>query len=204
MTIDPVSGAPFVTENGPSSFDEINRIEAGWNLGWPDISGPANGGSPSGPGEYHDPVASYEDIVVPTGIAFADPADAQESFAGDLFFATFGEGTIHRLKLNEERTAAVEDEVFLNHRQPIIAVEWGPEGLYFSTQDAIGVMAIGGRAASGEPSPEPSEEATPQPTPSATLPPRELNPAGTIVFIVVAGILAFGVIYTLRRGRALR
>jgi glucose/arabinose dehydrogenase len=205
LTIDPVSGDAFVTENGPESFDEVDRVGKGWNLGWPDISGPREGVDPAGPGEYHDPVASYEQIVVPTGLAFADPADAQERFAGDLFFGTYGEGTIHRLQLNQSRTTAVEDDIFFRSDEPIVGVEWGPEGLYFSTPTSIGLLAIGGRASGGASSPEPTETASPaSPSPSPSLPPRELDPAGTAVFIVVAAILAFGLVYTLRRGRALR
>ena len=205
MTIDPVSGAAFVTENGPEAFDEINRVDAGWNLGWPEISGPSNGATPSGPGEYHDPVAAYEQIIVPTGIAFADPRDGGE-FAGDLFFGTYQEMTIHRLALNKGRTQAVQDEVVYRSDEPIIAMEWGPGGLYFSTPTSIKLLPLGGRAegAGGEPSPSPGSTQSPSPSVSPSLPPRELSPAGTIVFLVVAAILAFGVIYTLRRGRALR
>ncbi|MQB01004.1 MAG: hypothetical protein GEU78_12040 [Actinobacteria bacterium] len=201
LTVDPVSGDAFVTENGPESFDEVNRVGSGWNLGWPDVSGPRDGGDPAGPGEYHDPVASYEQIVVPTGLAFADPADAQERFAGNLFFGTYGEQTIHRLVLNQDRTVAVEDEIFFRSDEPIVGMEWGPEGLYFSTPTSVKLLAIGGGAGAAGPSPEPTES---PPSPSPTLPPRELDPAGTVVFIVVAAILASGVVYTLRRGRALR
>lgn len=203
LTVDPVSGDVFVTENGPESFDEVDRVGRGWNLGWPDISGPRDGVDPAGPGEYHDPVSSYEQIVVPTGLAFADPADAQDPYAGDLFFGTFLEQTIHRLRLNDARTAAVDDEVFFRSDEPIVAMEWGPEGLYFSTPTSVRLFAIGGRAGGAAPSPQPTQD-TPSPSPSPSLPPRELDPAGTAVFIVVAAILAFGVIYTLRRGRALR
>jgi hypothetical protein len=117
---------------------------------------------------------------------------------------TFGEQAIHRLTLNQGRTTAVQDDVFYRSDEPIIAMEWGPEGLYFSTPTAIKLLAIGGETTS-QPVPEPTEtEASPEPSPSATLPPRDLDPAGTVVFIVVAAILAFGLIYTLRRGRALR
>ncbi len=40
LTVDPLTGTPWVSENGPESFDEINRIEAGGNYGWPEVSGP--------------------------------------------------------------------------------------------------------------------------------------------------------------------
>jgi len=41
MTFDPLSGELWMTENGDDSFDEINRVEAGFNSGWPQIMGPS-------------------------------------------------------------------------------------------------------------------------------------------------------------------
>jgi glucose/arabinose dehydrogenase len=163
MTIDPVSGAAFVTENGPDAFDEVNRIDGGGNLGWPDISGPAGGADTSGlEGDYADPVADYPDIIVPTGIAFADPKNAVREYAGDLFFGTYGQGAIHRLGLNDARDAAVSDEVFIDEGEPVVALAWGPEGLYYSTTSAVKVVPIarskrGGDGATSEmPSPSPA------------------------------------------------
>jgi aldose sugar dehydrogenase len=40
MTIDPVSGAVWLQENGDDSFSELNRIEPGLNGGWIQIAGP--------------------------------------------------------------------------------------------------------------------------------------------------------------------
>ena len=142
LAIDPVTSAPFVTENGPSSFDEINRIVAGGNYGWPMFSGPADGGAGSLEGTYQDPIAAYEETIVPTGIAFADPATARPSVAGDLFFAAYGDQTIHQVRLNEARDEVVEDTVKFESREPIVAVAWGPRGLYFSTPGAIKVFPL--------------------------------------------------------------
>jgi len=139
---DPGSDALFVTENGPSSFDEINRIERGGNYGWPVFSGPASGSTESLEGEYHDPVAAYESIIVPTGIAFAHPSNAPPEMAGDLFFATYGDQTIHRLELNGAGDAVVDDRVIFESREPIVALAWGPQGLYFSTPGAIKLLPI--------------------------------------------------------------
>ena len=41
LAFDPVSGSLWDQENGDDSFDEINRIDAGSNLGWIQIMGPA-------------------------------------------------------------------------------------------------------------------------------------------------------------------
>jgi len=41
MAIDPVSGSPWLQENGDDSFSELNRVEPGMNGGWVQIMGPA-------------------------------------------------------------------------------------------------------------------------------------------------------------------
>jgi glucose/arabinose dehydrogenase len=40
MSVDPVSGAVWLQENGDDSFSELNRIEPGLNGGWVQIAGP--------------------------------------------------------------------------------------------------------------------------------------------------------------------
>jgi glucose/arabinose dehydrogenase len=40
MAIDPVSGALWYQDNGDDSFDELNRVPAGANLGWTQVMGP--------------------------------------------------------------------------------------------------------------------------------------------------------------------
>ena len=143
LTVDPVSGAAFVTDNGPEQEDEVNRVDMGGNYGWPETVGPApEAFTPSGPGTYHDPVWHHADIVVPTGIAVADPENAAEDVAGDVFFGTFGEQTIRRIELNDARDAAVSDEVYLDVGEPVVALEWGPGGLYFSTPTAIKMIPL--------------------------------------------------------------
>ena len=144
MTEDPVSGDLFVTENGPESHDEVNHIERGGNYGWPDISGPAEDRDTSGfAGDYHDPLLDYPEIIVPTGIAIADPDAALPEYAGELFFGSFGEGGLHHVSLNGQRDRALEDEVLLTEEDGIVAVEWGPGGLYYSTPTSIKFLPLG-------------------------------------------------------------
>jgi aldose sugar dehydrogenase len=58
-------GRLLEAEHGPSAHDEINRIEAGRNYGWPDVRGVA-----SDP-RFVDPVLeSEQDTWAPSGIAF--------------------------------------------------------------------------------------------------------------------------------------
>lgn len=170
MTVDPITGDAFVTDNGPSSHDEVNRIFVGGNYGWPDLLGFAGDARPSGPGEYHDPISVQEDIVVPTGIAIAHPDAAQADVAGDVFYGTFGEQTIRRIELNESRDEAVSDEVFIQEDDPVVALAWGPRGLYYSTPSAIKVVPLaktsrskGSPSKRSSPSPPPERDEAPAP-----------------------------------------
>jgi glucose/arabinose dehydrogenase len=42
LAVDPISGSLWDQQNGDDSFDEINRVEAGSNLGWVQIMGPVS------------------------------------------------------------------------------------------------------------------------------------------------------------------
>ncbi|MFN2490498.1 MAG: sorbosone dehydrogenase family protein [Actinomycetota bacterium] len=206
LAVDPVSGAPFVTENGPSSFDEVNRIVPGGNYGWPVVSGPAEAGAADGlRGSYQDPLLAYPDIVVPTGIAFADPVNARGSVAGDLFFATYGEQAIHRVTLDEARSSATSDEIYLRSDEPVIALAWGPDGLYYSTPGAVALLPLA-RARRDRDAPQ----ATPTPEPQAR-PPADDAPSqkssGTNLALVgaaVAAIVALGLAVALGAARRKR
>jgi glucose/arabinose dehydrogenase len=187
LTIDPVSGLVFVTENGPSSHDEINRIIAGGNYGWPELLGRVGGGEEL-EGTYQDPLVDFPDIVVPTGIAVANPANAASRVAGDLFFGTYGEGAIHRVRLDERRAIALSEEVFLDVGEPVVAVAWGPEGLYFSTPDAVKVVPL------TRPDKKPTASAPPAAEPPPRAPVEDRGPQWLGPLLAVAllgGLLLF-------------
>ena len=206
LTVDPETGTPWVTENGPSEFDEVNRIVAGGNYGWPDISGPSddprNQQQPEDleDGEYQEPASSYEDIIVPTGIAFAGDGATAE-VAGSLFFAAYGEEAIHKLTLNEARDAVVEDEVFYSPGEPVIALAWGPEGLYFSTPESIKVLPVGGaETPDNDASPGAGGGAEPEPSPTVlTDPDADGSGIGPLLAIAVPILLIVGFLATRSR-----
>ena len=194
LAIDPVTGAPFVTENGPSSFDEINRIVAGGNYGWPEVSGPSGAPGDLG-GTYQDPLVAYEEIIVPTGIAFADPANAVDYVKDDLFFATYGDQTIHRLMLGEDRDEVVEDRIFFRSREPIVALAWGPRGLYFSTPGAIKLFELARDL--------PAHGTAPGNRDGADLVPTSSTPTALLIFGAAGAVLLGALLYAFgkRRGR---
>ena len=40
ITIDPLTGTIWQTENGPSQYDEVNIVKPGFNSGWIQVMGP--------------------------------------------------------------------------------------------------------------------------------------------------------------------
>lgn len=112
LTVDPVTGAVWNTENGPTTYDEINRVEPGFNSGWLDYMGAQSTGVRGGQdgalfeidgGEYSDPEFSWIDTNAPTGIVF--PSTALGTAYGSV--ALVGDSNrsqIYRFPLNAGRT----------------------------------------------------------------------------------------------------
>jgi len=186
LAIDPVGGEAFVTENGPESFDEINRIVAGGNYGWPVVSGPAGSGQSEGlEGRYVDPLLAFVEIIVPTGITFADPATARPSVAGDMFFGTYGNQTIYRVVLNERRTGVLENEIWYRSREPIVALAWGPRGLYYSTPGAVRLFELA-RAER----PSPGDDGAVEPPPEDGQPIEDALDESPVTLLLFGGAVA--------------
>jgi glucose/arabinose dehydrogenase len=66
MTFDPKSGDLWTTENGGRAFDEINRVERGFNGGWIQFMGP------------RDRVAEFKEIEVGVGVGPTGPVGLQQ------------------------------------------------------------------------------------------------------------------------------
>lgn len=204
LAIDPISGAPWVTENGPEFYDEINRIVPGTNYGWPQISGPedANEFDAEELGlrmPYLDPVLAYEQAIVPTGLTFATRDAPPLVEKGDLFFGAYAEAAIHHVRLDDDRTSASFDEV-IPVEGPVVAMGWGPEGLYYSAEGQIRMFPFAGGE---EVSPTPSQsEGVPAPVesdegPLGPLADEEGGLAWPALLIVV--LFAAGIYYSRRR-----
>lgn len=117
--------------DGPGGGDELNRVEAGLDYGWPKVS--------------HDetlagtvaPVKQWTPAVAPGGCAFYTGSQFA-NWKGNLFFAALGGRDLIRLKIEDNKV--VEEEKLLGGRLGRIrAVANGPEGyIYFSTSNRDG------------------------------------------------------------------
>lgn len=189
IAVDPETGDVWVTENGPSEFDELNHVPRGSNLGWPETSGPGCNDS------CIDPVLAYRSIVVPTGITFA-PSDIDSEVAGDLFFATYGEGSIHRVRLDPQRDEAVADEIVVRD-DAIVPLAWGPDGLYYGTSDSVKVVRF---AAGDEHTPTPEAAPTVPESRATSAPGSDADDGGLSPLAVVIALALLGSV-TLMRAR---
>jgi glucose/arabinose dehydrogenase len=66
MTFDPVSGVLWTTENGGRAFDEVNRVDRGWNGGWIQFMGPLSR------------VADFKAIELAAGVGMNGPVGLQQ------------------------------------------------------------------------------------------------------------------------------
>ena len=178
LCVDPATGDLWETENGPESDDEVNRVVAGGNYGWPDQLGP--GGEPP----LLDPVVDYPSAIVPTGCAV---------WQGDLYIGSYATGMLHRIRLPAEPGRAV-DEVVARFDRGITDVAAGPDGiLYVATSDSI--WRIAGRA----------DRMTPIPVPSVSASGDAEDGAGIALLTVVAALVAAaGLALRFIAGRRLR
>jgi glucose/arabinose dehydrogenase len=164
LCVDPESGELWETENGPSAWDEINRIEAGANYGWPDHLGPG------GPDRFVEPVLAFEQVIVPTGCATAGM-----DVAGGLYFGDFG-GALHRMEIPGQRAddRTPTDELVAEFEEGITDVAFDTDGrLWVVTPSTIYRRISEDELPStpsptAEPSATPAEPSGPSPTTAAS------------------------------------
>jgi len=96
FTFHPQTNDLWESENGPQDNDEINRIVAGGNYGWPTYRGIVNQ-----PG-FVDPILAFISVIAPTGI-IAIPGDSSiypPAFRNNLLVAAFIDGKIRHVILS--------------------------------------------------------------------------------------------------------
>ncbi len=114
LAFHPDTGVLYQTEHGPSGFfpaccqDEVNRIEAGANYGWPIVTGKP------GDQRFRDPILSSGafDTWAPSGATFATRPGP---LRGSLLFANLRAQHLHRIVLTPDgRGVAFEERLLVN------------------------------------------------------------------------------------------
>lgn len=111
LASDPITGSVWITENGESSYDEINRIEPGFNGGWKSISGPMAASNKTEAdlvnfegSHYSDPVLSWLRPVGLTDLEFFNSPILGDSYANNIFVGDYNHGNLYYFELNSNRT----------------------------------------------------------------------------------------------------
>ncbi len=107
LAVDPITGKLWETENGDDDFDEINLISDKHNGGWERIMGPATQSELEKlPGYedyiYHDPEFSWEKVVAPAGLGFAEFKETT-NYENSLFVGDCNNGNLYKFELNQNR-----------------------------------------------------------------------------------------------------
>ena len=134
--VDPQTGELYVVEMGPLGGDELNRVEAGANYGWPVVSWGRNyDGSeipdpPTRP-EFADALVQWTPVISPNGLVFYS-GDVFPVWRGDAIVGSLSQQGIARVRI--EGGAVTEREVLTFGRR-IRDVEQGPDGYLYLLTD---------------------------------------------------------------------
>ncbi|HEY8613453.1 MAG TPA: PQQ-dependent sugar dehydrogenase [Roseomonas sp.] len=142
LAVNPATGSLIEIEFGARGGDEVNRLQAGANYGWPIVSyGTDYDGSPIGTGRasapgLEEPLRHWTPAVSPSGGNFY-AGDAFPDWRGNLFLAALRPPGLVRLTMDGDRV--VGEERLLWNRTRFRQVLPGPDGLlYILTDEAQG------------------------------------------------------------------
>lgn len=135
------NGGVWLHEHGPKGGDELNRIEAGANYGWPAVTfGKDYSGASISPYTAWEgmtqPLWQWTPSIAPSGLAIYD-GDLFPGWKGDLFVGALVDREVRRIVLSNGR--AVKEEVLFSELAVRIRdVRNGPEGaLYILVPDRV-------------------------------------------------------------------
>lgn len=139
------SGALWASEHGPRGGDELNRIEAGGNYGWPlvshglEFSGKPVSAHTSLPG-ITDPALVWQQAIAPSGVAFYR-GEPFPGWQGDLLVASLAAMELRRVSIGDGQVRA--QEVLLKGIGRIRDVQVGSDGYpYLAVERSKGAGSI--------------------------------------------------------------
>ncbi|MEO1637406.1 MAG: PQQ-dependent sugar dehydrogenase, partial [Cyanobacteria bacterium J06631_9] len=141
VAIDSETGQVWATEHGSRGGDELNRIVAGENYGWPvvthsrEYSGGEISSGRSRPGMV-DPLVVWTPSIAPSGLAVYRGEQVPQ-WQGDLFAGGLVSQSIQQIKLDD--AGAVLSQTPIDIGQRVRDVAQGPDGfLYVLTDESNG------------------------------------------------------------------
>ena len=141
----------WVSEHGPQGGDEINKIVAGGNYGWPVVSYGCNYGDPVsdachiGGGvhapNYIEPVSYWVPVsIAPSGMIFYTGAGFPQ-WHGNLIVGALVGTALWRVEINEDQEV-LRERLFFEPNERIRDVEQGPDGWIYLLTDSGKLVQI--------------------------------------------------------------
>ena len=142
----PQTGELWISEHGPQGGDEINRVLAGRNYGWPLLTFGRNYGSGTRIGEegpkpgFEQPLKVWLPVsVAPSGMAFVT-SERYTGWQGSVLIGTLRGESLRRLEL-QGHSVGKEHVLLSGANARIRDVRQGPDGfLYVLTDSADGQL----------------------------------------------------------------
>ncbi|MCF4099818.1 PQQ-dependent sugar dehydrogenase [Maritalea mediterranea] len=139
--IQPATGDIWLLGHGPRGGDELNKLQAGANYGWPVVSyGETYGGRPIGSGHpraegFEEPRYYWDPVIAPGGFAFKT-GDELSQWNGNIIASSLNPGGIVRLTL--EGDTITGEERLLPNLGRVRDIEIDQDGSILALTDASG------------------------------------------------------------------
>lgn len=138
-------GALYSTEHGPGDNDELNRIEAGRNYGWPDVRGKCDGDAGASEMSFCsannvvEPLANWTPTIAPSGLDYYNGTRIPQ-WRGSLLFTTLKGNALYRMPLSADgRSVTGEEKIFEGQYGRLRDVLVAPDGsVYLGTSNRDG------------------------------------------------------------------
>jgi glucose/arabinose dehydrogenase len=147
LAFHPVTGDVWESEMGPRGGDEINRIQAGLNYGWPTIgygleySGEKVGAGITQQQGMEQPVYYWDPVVSPSGITFYS-GDAIPEWKNNLFVGSLSGTHIVRLVISNNKVTG-EERLLSEEGQRFRDITQGKDGALYAVTDGGRLYRIG-------------------------------------------------------------
>lgn len=147
LAFHPETGDLWEGEFGPRGGDEINRIQAGKNYGWPTITygieyaGPKIGEGITQKEGLEQPVYYWDPVVSPSGMTFYTGNNIPE-WKNNLFIGGLSSMHIVRLVINNNKVVG-EERILANENQRFRDVTQGKDGALYAVTDGGRLYRIG-------------------------------------------------------------
>lgn len=149
IALHPVTGELWETEFGPRGGDEVNRIVAGKNYGWPTITygveyqGPKIGEGIQQKDGLEQPLYYWDPVISPSGITFYKGRDIPE-WKNNLFISSLSGMHLCRLVIEHNKVTG-EERLLSGENQRFRDITEGIDGALYAITDQGRLYRLGSK-----------------------------------------------------------